>query len=196
MSTYIVSDNDLVSVADAIRTKGGTTESLAFPNGFIDAIDNIQTGGGGDVGYDLNKFYLDTDFTNDGLGSGTLTFTVYLAVDNVQPVALYTHTYTDSDADDTHSFVIDISSYLATGSRWRVYIDGSVTGDASAEWFAALLPVGITTGFDTYCFGYYSQGTRYPNNATGNIGDTVQQIGNDITGSKTAVVHIHCSIRE
>lgn len=39
-------DNDLKSIADAIRTKGGTSESLDFPNGFSVAIANIKTGDG------------------------------------------------------------------------------------------------------------------------------------------------------
>lgn len=37
---------DLTSVADAIRAKGGTSASLAFPAGFVDAIGDIETGGG------------------------------------------------------------------------------------------------------------------------------------------------------
>lgn len=40
-------DSDLTAVANAIRTKGGTSASLAFPSGFVDAIDAIETGGGG-----------------------------------------------------------------------------------------------------------------------------------------------------
>lgn len=40
-------DSDLTSVANAIRTKGGTSASLAFPAGFVQAIGNIPTGGGG-----------------------------------------------------------------------------------------------------------------------------------------------------
>lgn len=40
-------DSDLEDIADAIRTKGGTSASLAFPAGFISAIDAIPTGGGG-----------------------------------------------------------------------------------------------------------------------------------------------------
>lgn len=40
-------DTDLTAVANAIRTKGGTSAQLAFPTGFVDAIDAIQTGGGG-----------------------------------------------------------------------------------------------------------------------------------------------------
>ena len=46
MANYVVSDTSLGSVADAIRTKGGTSASLTYPQGFIDAIDDIQTGGG------------------------------------------------------------------------------------------------------------------------------------------------------
>lgn len=40
-------NSDLTSVANAIRTKGGTSASLAFPAGFVDAINAIPTGGGG-----------------------------------------------------------------------------------------------------------------------------------------------------
>lgn len=39
-------DTDLTSVANAIRTKGGTSAQLAFPAGFVSAIGNIPTGGG------------------------------------------------------------------------------------------------------------------------------------------------------
>lgn len=47
MASYIVSDTDMTSVANAIRTKGGTSASLTFPNGFVSAIQNIPGGGGG-----------------------------------------------------------------------------------------------------------------------------------------------------
>ena len=40
-------DSDLTSVANAIRTKGGTSASLAFPAGFVSAVEAIPTGGGG-----------------------------------------------------------------------------------------------------------------------------------------------------
>lgn len=36
---------DLTSIANAIRTKGETSAPLAFPNGFISAIQDMQTGG-------------------------------------------------------------------------------------------------------------------------------------------------------
>ena len=37
-------NSDLTSVANAIRTKGGTSGSLAFPADFITAIGNIPVG--------------------------------------------------------------------------------------------------------------------------------------------------------
>lgn len=46
MANYIVSDTNLTAVANAIRTKGGTSEQLEFPDDFVSAIGDIQTGGG------------------------------------------------------------------------------------------------------------------------------------------------------
>lgn len=37
--------NDMTAVADAIRTKAGSTAVLSFPNGFVSAVNGIQTGG-------------------------------------------------------------------------------------------------------------------------------------------------------
>lgn len=50
-------DADLTSVANAIRTKGGTSASLAFPADFVSAVEAIPTGGGG--------------WTTDGIADGT-----------------------------------------------------------------------------------------------------------------------------
>ena len=67
---YSVNQSDLVSVANAIRTKGGTSETLVFPDGFVSAVQAIQAGGGGD------------SVTDDGDGNITIN-------------ALYSFTYTD-----------------------------------------------------------------------------------------------------
>lgn len=45
MAQYIVNDTELTAVANAIRTKGGTSEALEFPQGFVDAVDDIPSGG-------------------------------------------------------------------------------------------------------------------------------------------------------
>lgn len=44
MADYRVTDTELTSIANAIRTKGATQASLEFPTGFVTAIDNIPTG--------------------------------------------------------------------------------------------------------------------------------------------------------
>lgn len=55
-------DNDLTSVADAIRSKGGTSASLAFPSGFVSAIEEIS-GGGSDFDEDADFCFWDYDGT-------------------------------------------------------------------------------------------------------------------------------------
>ena len=49
-------DADLSSVANAIRTKGGTSAQLAFPAGFVSAIDAISGGGGGGLVYETGTY--------------------------------------------------------------------------------------------------------------------------------------------
>ena len=49
MADYLVTDTELTSIADAIRTKGGTSGSLVYPAGFVSAINAIPTGGGGQL---------------------------------------------------------------------------------------------------------------------------------------------------
>lgn len=60
---------DLTSIANAIRTKGGTAASLAFPQGFVSAVEAIETGGGGYTIDDLAS----TGITgNINIGVGTI----------------------------------------------------------------------------------------------------------------------------
>lgn len=45
MAIYYVDGEDLTDIADAIRTKGGTSAELEFPDDFVTAIGNISGGG-------------------------------------------------------------------------------------------------------------------------------------------------------
>lgn len=47
MADYKVTDTELTSVANAIRTKGGTSAQLEWPAEFISAVQAISGGGGG-----------------------------------------------------------------------------------------------------------------------------------------------------
>lgn len=62
-------DADLTSVANAIRTKGGTSGSLAFPAGFVSAVEAIETEGGG-ISFDeiaMRTFSEDVVVSTEGL---------------------------------------------------------------------------------------------------------------------------------
>ena len=48
MAEYKTNDTELGSIANAIRTKGGTTASSVYPQDFVSAINAISTGGGGE----------------------------------------------------------------------------------------------------------------------------------------------------
>ena len=43
MAEMLVQSDSLVSIADIIREKGGTSDALVFPDGFVSAISAIQT---------------------------------------------------------------------------------------------------------------------------------------------------------
>lgn len=42
---YLTTTSEITSIADAIRTKGGTSASLVYPTGFVTAIQNLPSGG-------------------------------------------------------------------------------------------------------------------------------------------------------
>lgn len=44
MAEYLMDTTDLTKIASAIRAKGGTSDSLVYPDGFVTAIQAIQTG--------------------------------------------------------------------------------------------------------------------------------------------------------
>lgn len=66
---YIVTDEELTAVANAIRTKGGTSAQLEFPTEFVSAVQAISTSGGSGNG----KPYPDASRWN----AGTYTSLIY-----------------------------------------------------------------------------------------------------------------------
>lgn len=101
-------DADLTSVANAIRTKGGTSASLAFPAGFVSAIGDIPTGGGGN--YDI--------------ASGTIT-----------PASNSKSIYVDVDFEPTHALIFaDFTNWAYTS--WQEW--GNVIFDTSFPYYMSL----------------------------------------------------------
>ena len=65
-------DAGMLSVADAIRAKAGTTEPLAWPDGFATAISGIETGGGDSAGSVIDKSV--TSITSNAAEVGQYAF--------------------------------------------------------------------------------------------------------------------------
>lgn len=63
MAEYLTNTTDLTKVAAAIREKGGTSDPLVYPDGFVTAIGNIQTGGGTTPGAPRDITFYDYDGT-------------------------------------------------------------------------------------------------------------------------------------
>lgn len=87
MSDYLVTDTELISVADAIRAKGETVATLEWPTGYSQAIAAIQTGldipqfevTWDDEGSAVESITCDKTFLecNEYLDAGNPTITVY-----------------------------------------------------------------------------------------------------------------------
>ena len=63
MAELLTNTTDLTKVASAIREKGGTSDPLVYPDGFVTAIGNIQTGGGSVAGAPGDITFYDYDGT-------------------------------------------------------------------------------------------------------------------------------------
>ena len=50
---YVVTKEDVESVANSIRLKAGTAEKISWPDGFKSTVENISSGGGGGFEYDF-----------------------------------------------------------------------------------------------------------------------------------------------
>lgn len=95
MANYKVSDSDLTSVANAIRTKGGASAGLSFPDGFVSAIGNIPTGGGTTLitkSITENGTYSASSDNADGYSSVTV---------NIPSMFKYEYTYTVTESWET-----------------------------------------------------------------------------------------------
>jgi hypothetical protein len=103
VADYKVTDIELTSIANAIRTKGGTQAQLEFPTGFVSAVQAIPTGGGGgDVPSGYSRL-------------------AYIESDGSQ--------YIDTGVGDSNGFLcIANVGYASLGGNWAT-LCGAQTGD-------------------------------------------------------------------
>ena len=102
MAKYSVDGNDLTSIADSIRSKGGISGALSFPDGFIDAIDRISASGATLITKSIttNGDYSASNDDADGYSSVSV---------NVQTPAYISGTFTGTTAGEILSIPLPYS---------------------------------------------------------------------------------------
>lgn len=131
---------DLTSVANAIRTKGGTSAQLAFPTEFVSAIAAIPSGGGGIT---ISPLGYNVSIKNDrASGNVNITRVLYNSTTLLSAVganvgAGSTSTYTDFATDGTHIW------FRATPGTDITYNGSSATFDKSGTYFQVTIPAGF-----------------------------------------------------
>lgn len=73
-----VLDANLTIIANAIRSKGGTTENLSFPDGFVSAVQGIQTGGDGESSGVVSGSFTPSENTLDAVINIGKSFTHFI----------------------------------------------------------------------------------------------------------------------
>lgn len=125
---YLTTDQELASVADAIRAKGATSALLVYPNGFVSAINAIPTGGG----------------ANLETGSQTITATESSQSITMTPSAGY------DGFDEVNISVNAIpSNYVGSGVTQRTSSDLTASGatvTAPAGYYASAASKAVASG--------------------------------------------------
>ena len=169
MSNYLVTDTELTSIANAIRTKGGTSESLSFPTEFVSAIGNISGGGGGDSDFTTAKVTVTVvNVGEETIPSADSEFAMYgfptVQVDKCYGYVSFTSPVTDIPTNGTYGYEYDVilyKGYCITPSAYEwssIHLEISeaptVTGGVSIDGNAALTITG--DGTITIPVVYYS----------------------------------------
>ena len=159
-------DAGLTEIANAIRTKGGTTDNLAFPDGFTAAVNSISGGGALIIGTeDLHN--RETDIANKYYEKGVLTaYNNWSATDYIPVVAgkVYAVHISSSSIECLYApFFDENKNYVRVAYNGGYYTSGSggfclfvppVTG-----YIAFSGPTARITDLEIYeCQGSYTQG--------------------------------------
>lgn len=164
MANYVVSDTSLGSVADAIRTKGGTSSPLTYPQGFIDAIDDIQTGG--------SAVIQSLTVTENG------TYTAPSGVDGYSPVTVNVSGGDEPIPDDGKTRIFIHIAEDTPDNRLTFYLrfTASVADNTTVDWGDGTTETLGSTSATNY--GHtYAQGGDYVITLTVNTG-TISFAGN------------------
>lgn len=110
---YLTNDQELTSIADAIRTRGGTSATLEYPTDFVSAIEAIPSGG--DVNVETSKSYTVS-------ASGAQTISPSMGYDAMAAVALSVSAGSAGTPSATKDIYVEEDTNIITA-----YITPSVT---------------------------------------------------------------------
>lgn len=135
---YFTCTDELASIADAIRTKGGTSAPLTYPNGFVTAINNLPTkvlGAGTISGYDSP---FDIQVTAEDYSGGNW--------DGFSSVTININTpFYDGSCDIINpliTFTIGSTTYQAEeGMTWTEWVNSSYNTDGVVIESGVIKPV-------------------------------------------------------
>ena len=88
MANYLATDADFIRVANAIRTKGGTSAQLAWPEEFISAIMAIPTDGKTYVDVCLFAGQSNMDGRGDSSEAPTTSVKIYLSFESLDTMRI------------------------------------------------------------------------------------------------------------
>ena len=182
MATYKVVDADqlnadMTSVADSIRTKGGTTEALAWPDGYKTAIEAIQTGGGGGSSgepLDPVEVYNATrpsDWLSMPTPADNEMYLLFHIPDGVSSLLAFTVTCTGNytvalGSVSGGSFVASSSVDIASGSKYEAELFADDYGNLTSDGHKQVMVKVSGTDILTWAPSTHSKKT-YPSNFAG-----------------------------
>lgn len=162
-------DTDLTAVANAIRTKGGTAAQLAFPAGFVSAINAISGGGPTPTlitkTVAANGTYAASDDSADGYSSVTV---------NV-PSGLTFESGTYSPTADTSGEKISFSGTHAKAPAFIAMVDATGTTDTTTDtnmlflWYDYYQLYGTGMPWSSSAFRYATAAYAYRGTNTANL---------------------------
>lgn len=137
-------DSDLTAVANAIRTKGGTSAQMAFPSGFVSAVQAIPSGGGGGNGYAL---LASGEYTKTGAASASMSIPV-----SYSGTPVFVYVVANSIIPDTNQSYAFIA-ILENGLPFAQFLQNGSTGLTSAVNTAGALAANALNSANTLSGG-------------------------------------------
>ena len=149
---YLTNDTDLTKVANAIRSKGGTSATLVYPDGFVTAINNIQTGGSSGIdGVHIGQYTI-----TDGVISFTISkdsysndsryrnlYAILVGNDNFGMIAFKygTNNFYDGMSEDSQGWTISNTNISTTVGDTEVTINWTLGGSSASIYYEGTVNV-------------------------------------------------------